>query len=476
MNTPTGAPKGVPDILADLSLNIRYLPPASLTAFGRKSRTHSKDQIRRIGDSISTFGFLVPVLVDEADKVIAGNARLEAAIQLGLSKVPVVALSHLTREQKRAFVIAENQLASVAGWDRDVLRIEFQELGELDLDFSLEVTGFLEPEIDAIIFGDPGEGRADKVPLLPVNPTSRLGDLWLLGEHRLLCGDSTSPESLTALLAGEQARAVFTDAPYNVKISGHVTGGNTHDEFVMASGEMTDEEFTRFLAKSLQQIAASLMPGGISYFCMDWRHARNVLDALKTTDLEYVNLVVWDKGGGGGMGSFYRSRHELIFVLRKPGAPHLNRIELGRHGRNRSNVWSVPGVNGFGQEKARARESHPTVKPKNLVRDAILDCTARGDLVVDFFSGSGTTLLAAHEAGRRGAAIELDPRYVDTGIVRWQDFSGIEARLASTNLTFREVREERSATGSKTQGTHMASPPPPPLTLPRTRQRVRRQA
>jgi DNA modification methylase len=222
-----------------------------------------------------------------------------------------------------------------------------------------------------------------------------------------------------------------------------VTGGGKHDEFVMASGEMTDDEFTRFLAKSLQQISISLMPGGVAYFCMDWRHAGNVLEALKTTDLEYLNLVVWDKGTGG-MGSWYRSQHELIFALRKAGAKHLNRVELGSHGRDRSNVWSYPGVNGFGKDKARTRELHPTVKPLALVRDAILDCTGRGDLVLDLFSGSGTTLLAAHEAGRRGAAIELDPRYVDVGVIRWQDFSGIEARLASTGQVFREVREQRA--------------------------------
>jgi DNA modification methylase len=466
----------VPDLLAGLALNIQYLSPSALPALGRKSRTHPKEQIRRIADSIRTFGFTVPVLIDETNKVIAGNARVEAALQLGLSQVPVVTLSHLTREQKRAFVIAENQLATLSGWDKGVLRIEFQELSEIDLDFSLEITGFDEPQIDALMLGG-DESRANKVPPPPSEPTSRLGDLWLLGEHRLFCGDSTNSVSLSALLTGEHARAVFTDAPYNVKISGHVTGGGKHDEFVMASGEMTDEEFTQFLARSFQQISASLIPGGVAYFCMDWRHAAHVFEALKTTDLEYMNLVVWDKGSGG-MGSWYRSQHELIFALRKAGAKHLNRVELGRHGRDRSNVWSYPGVNGFGSDKARAREMHPTVKPMALVRDAILDCTARGDLVLDLFSGSGTTLVAAHDVGRRGAAIELDPRYVDTGVIRWQDFAGQEARLAASGQTFREVREERSATTGPVLKARPEGPPPSPApsNLPPARKRVRTTA
>ena len=439
-----GAPSGAPDLLNALALKIDYLPPASLSALGRKSRIHSKDQIRSIADSIRAFGFAVPILVDEDQKVIAGNARLDAAVQLGLPLVPVVALSHLTRAQKRAFVIAENQLATLSGWDKEVLRIEFEELSALDLDFSLETTGFVEPQIDAIMFGRKGVSAADKHPPLPTEPASRLGDLWLLGEHRLLCGDSTSPDSLAALLNGEQARAVFTDAPYNCRVQGHVTGNSAHGEFVMASGEMTEEAFTEFLAKSLARIAEALIPGGVAYFCMDWRNAGNVLEAVKPTQMEFLNLVVWDKQAGG-MGSWYRSRHELIFVFRTSGAGHLNRVELGKHGRDRHNVWSYPGVNGFGSEKAKAREMHPTVKPLGLVRDALLDCSARGDLILDLFSGSGTTIIAAHDTGRRGAAIDLDPRYVDTGVIRWQDFSGKEAVLAATGQTFRQVRAVRAA-------------------------------
>ena len=224
---------------------------------------------------------------------------------------------------------------------------------------------------------------------------------------------------------------MFTDPPYNVAVAGHVTSGGKHGEFVMASGEMSDEEFTDFSAKVMMRASETLIDGGVAYYCMDRRHMEHTLAASKSAGLDLLNLVVWDKKAGG-MGSFYRSRHELIFVFRKPGASHLNRVELGKHGRDRANVWTYEGVNGFGAAKAKAREMHPTVKPLGLVRDAILDCTQKGDPVLDLFSGSGTTIIAAESAGRRGFATELDPRYVDVGVIRWQEFTGREARLAST--------------------------------------------
>lgn len=428
------------------SLDIRHLPPGALTAVGRQARTHSRQQIKKIIDSIRAFGFSVPVIVDEQDKVIAGNARVEAAIQLGLDTIPVVTLSHLDAAQKRAFVLAENKLASEAGWDKKVLGLEFSELLEIDLDFSIELTGFLEPEIDAIIFGagDDSEKRQNDVPEPPAKPVSRVGDLWLLGRHRLLCGDSTLADTVNRLMDGAQARTVFTDPPFNVAISGHVTGSGLHDEFVMASGEMSDAEFTTFLTDTLWRTRESLVPGGLAYVCMDFRHMRHLLDAADAVDLRFVNLIVWDKGSGG-MGSFLRSRHELIFLFAVKGEPHCNRVQLGRHGRDRHNVWQYEGVNGFGKEKARAREMHPTVKPLAMVRDAILDCTARGDLVLDLFSGSGTTLIAAEDSGRRAAVMDLDPRHVDTTLLRWQQFTGKEARLAGSDLTWREVRAARTA-------------------------------
>jgi DNA modification methylase len=463
---PQCAEPGELDLLSGLSLHVRNLPPATLAAFGRKARTHSKDQIRQIVDSIRTFGFAVPVLVDEQERVIAGNARVEAAIQLGLSTVPVVTLSHLSTAQKQAFILAENKLATLAGWDKSVLRLEFAELGDLELDFDLEVTGFSDPEIDALTFGGAEHESGDKVVTSPGVPTSRLGDLWLLGRHRLLCGDATDPASLETLMGGEQARVVFQDPPYNVKIGGHVTGSGRHGEFVMASGEMSDEEFTRFLERTFARTRDGLTPGGLAYVCMDFRHMRHVLDAAEKTGLQLLNLIVWDKGQGG-MGAMYRSRHELIFLLSRGDGNHLNRVQLGKHGRDRHNVWCYPGVNGFGAERARAREMHPTVKPLALVRDALLDCSKQGDLVLDLFSGSGTTIIAAEDSGRRGAAMDLDPLYVDTTILRWQDFSGEEARLAASGRTYREVRAERSAASDPT-GPHLQTRDLPPVRV-RTR-------
>ena len=442
MTTAARDAAGSADILG---LSITYHPIHTLVALGRKTRSHTKDQIQKLATSIQTFGFNVPVLIDEEGKVLAGNARVEAARLIGLPEVPCVQLAHMTEAQKRAFVIAANRIAEESSWDREALKIEFEELAALDLGFSLEVTGFTEPQIDAIVLGGEGGGeKGDAIPTVSGAPASQLGDLWLLGDHRLLCADATDPASLKTLLGDEQARTVFTDAPYKLEIAGQVTSGGKHGEFVMASGEMSDAEFTAFLIKVAIQIEAALIPGGLAFFCMDHRHIRHTLDGADAARLQFLNLIVWDKTAGG-MGSMYRSRHELIFLFKKTGGSHVNRVELGKNGRNRSNVWAYAGVNGFGAAKAKARELHPTVKPLALVRDAILDSTERGDVVVDLFNGSGTTLIAAEQSGRRGRATELDPQYVDVGIIRWEDFTGREATLAATGQTFAQVRAERAA-------------------------------
>ena len=438
------SPKIAPTLPSSLALAIEYVPIASLSPLSRKLRIHKKTDIMALAGAIKLFGFVVPVLIDQAGRIISGNGRLEAARALGMTDVPCIRLSHLDEDQLRVFRIAENQLGQLAGWDTEALGLELQDLSNIDLGFSLEITGFSAAGMDALILeGDAGGENANTLPDRPTEPVSRLGDLWLMGEHRLYCGDATLPASMTALLEGEPARAIFTDSPFNVAVAGHITSSGQHDEFVMASGEMSKDEFTTFLTQVLERSRDALIPGGLCYFCMDWRHMSETLAAANATGMELLNLLVWDKTAGG-MGSFYRSRHELIFLFRKPGASHLNRVELGKHGRNRANVWAYDGVNGFGAKKAKAREMHPTVKPMAMVRDAILDCSDRGDLILDLFSGSGTTLIAAEQSRRRGRATELDPRYVDVGVLRWQDYTGQEARLASTGQTFREVREARS--------------------------------
>lgn len=468
---PPGAahasPQIAPTLPSSLALAIEYIPIANLAPLSRKLRIHKKTDIAALAEAIKLFGFVVPVLIDQAGRTISGNGRLEAARVLGMTDVPCIRLSHLDEDKLRVFRIAENNLAQLAGWDTEALGLELQELSNIDLGFSLEVTGFTSARIDALIIeGDGGGEHADTLPDRPCDPVSRLGDLWLMGEHRLYCGDATSPASMTALLEGEPVRAIFTDPPYNVAVAGHITSSGQHDEFVMASGEMNQDEFTAFLTQVLERSRDVLDPGGLCYFCMDWRHMSETLAAANATGMELLNLLIWDKTAGG-MGSFYRSRHELIFLFRKPGASHLNRVELGKHGRNRANVWAYDGVNGFGAKKAKAREMHPTVKPMAMVRDAILDCSDRGDLVLDLFSGSGTTLIAAEQSRRRGRATELNPRYVDVGVLRWQDYTGQEARLASTGQSFREVREARL------QEAQTVVPLPSPTAAPEARVRTR---
>jgi DNA modification methylase len=366
-----------------------------------------------------------------------------------MDTVPTVQLEHLSEAQVRAYVIADNQLAACAGWDRDLLAIELQELAEIDLDFDLEVLGFETAELDLLIGGGAGDAESDPADawggLDPDAPrVSRPGDLWRIGLHRLLCADALDRASYDRLLGGQKAQLVFVDPPYNVRIEGHVSGlGRVrHGEFAMASGEMSPAEFTAFLKDALSHHAAHSRDGALHFVCMDWRHAGELLAASRPVYSEIKNLCVWVKTNAG-MGSLYRSQHELVYVFKVGTAPHINNVELGRHGRSRSNVWRYAGVNSFGNGRDEALAVHPTVKPVRLVADAILDGSRRGDLVLDGFAGSGTTLLAAERTGRIGAGLEIDPRYVDAALRRIAEHAGLEAVLAASGQTFAEVAAER---------------------------------
>jgi DNA modification methylase len=425
--------------LRTANLAIEHRAIAELRPVGRQARHHNARQMAGIKASIEQFGFISPVLIDAAGKVLAGNARLAAAKALGMTTVPAVVFDHLSDTEKRAFVLAENRLAELGSWNNEVLRLELDELSSLELEFSLEVTGFSLPEIEAIQFaGKGGRADGDDIPAVREETVSKLGDLWMLGDHRLLVGDATSPEALDRLMAGEPARMVFTDPPYNVRVEGHVTGSKVHGEFVQASGEMSDDEFTSFLEGVHRQMARVLADGGLAYVCMDWRHMLNVLLAAKAADLAQINHCIWDKGSPG-MGSLYRSQHELVFVLKKGSASHVNNVELGKHGRNRSNVWAYEGVIGFGADKAREREMHPTVKPLALVKDALLDASKKGDIVLDLFGGSGTTLIAAETTGRKARLMELDPRYADVIIRRWEGITGRQAWHEHLGMDFQTL-------------------------------------
>jgi len=365
----------------------------------------------------------------------------------GLQSVPVLRVAHLTPEQKIAFALADNKIALNADWEVDQLKVLWRELVGAEINFDLEVTGFETAEIDLLVDGPTDAERVDRSDILPprqAEAVSRFGDLWHLGDHRLLCGDACDPASYADLLADERARVVFTDPPYNVPIDGHVggLGAVKHREFKMASGEMTSAEFEHFLKTVFGHLASFSADGALNFVCMDWRHMAEVIGAASGVYSELKNLCVWNKNNGG-MGSLYRSKHELVFVYKAGTASHLNMIELGKHGRYRTNVWDYAGVNTFRSGRDAELEMHPTVKPTALVIDAIKDCSRRGEIVLDAFGGSGTTIMAAHKSRRRARAIELDPLYVDVAIRRWQSYTGQTAKMAVTDETFAEVEERR---------------------------------
>lgn len=435
-------------------LTVTSLPVGSLKPYDRNARTHSPKQIAEIAASIMAFGFNNPVLVDKDGGIIAGHGRVEAAKQLGLETVPCVRLEHLSGAQKRAYILADNKLAEKAGWDPEILKTELQHLTSLDLDFDNSVTGFDMPEIDVLLNDTvPEPDPADEVPAVEPGPAvTRLGDVWQIGPHRLICGDSTKGETYARLLDGERAQMIFTDPPYNVKIDGHVSGlgGIKHREFAMASGEMSTSEFTDFLSAVFANLADHAVDGAIHFICMDWRHMNEVLAAASPVYSELKNLCVWAKTNGG-MGSLYRSHHELVFVYKSGRATHINNVQLGKHGRYRTNVWSYAGANTFSQTRDEDLAMHPTVKPVALVADAILDCSKRKGIVLDAFGGSGTTLVAAERTGRRGYAIELDPQYCDVIVRRLETTMTCEATHVGAGMSFRELAAERSVVAETTK-------------------------
>ena len=435
-------------------LKIIYRSIEELTPDPANPRRHSKKQIRQIAASIEEFGFVVPILINRDRRIIGGHGRALAGCAVGMTEVPTVCLDHLTPAQLRAFAIADNKLTENATWDDRLLAEQLRDLSLLGLDFSLEVTGFEMGEIDLRIASleespAPGDDPADVLPEVSVGPwVSQLGDLWFLGHHRLVCGSALDAGAFAVLMGEERAAAIFTDPPYNVQIDGHASGLGAvhHRPFPMASGEMNKAEFTAFLARALCNLVAFSTAGSLHYISIDWRHLDELLAAGGEAYGELKNLCVWVKHNSG-MGSLYRSQHELIFVFKQRAAAHRNNIQLGQFGRNRSNVWHYPGANSFGRcgEESNPLALHPTVKPVALVADAILDCTERGGIVLDTFLGSGTTLIAAERTGRRCCGMELDPGYVDTTIRRWQALTGGSARHAASGSSFDELAREAGA-------------------------------
>jgi DNA modification methylase len=345
--------------------------------------------------------------------------------------------------------LALNRLGEDAHWDPRELALELGEIVNLDSGFDLSLAGFEMGEIDVLLNGDEetGDDEADALPDVDpaMPPITRSGDLWLLDRHRVLCADATDTQSFDRLMNGHYANLIVADPPYNVPIDGHVSGlGKVrHAEFAQASGEMTDDQFEAFLSGTLERMARHCANGAVAFIFMDWRHLPILDRARRGGFSEQLNLCVWTKTNGG-MGSLYRSQHELVAVYKKGKAPHINNVALGRHGRNRTNVWSYPGLNAFGSSRDQRLRMHPTMKPVALVKDAILDCSNHGGIVLDAFLGSGTTLIAAERAGRCCFGMEIDPRYVDVTLRRFQKLTGIEPVHAESGATFAEVGKTRA--------------------------------
>jgi DNA modification methylase len=404
--------------------SIEYRNISELKPWARNARTHSKKQVRQIADSIKAFGFTNPVLIDGENSILAGHGRVEAAKLLGMAQVPCVRLDHMTLAQKRAYVLADNKLALNAGWDDTLLAEELQVILDDETGIDINLTGFSIDEVDHLIEdlspqedGDPAD---DVLPEQDSPYDVRMGDIWQLGPHRLICGNALDVRDIELLMNGQQAQMIFTDPPYNVPIDSHVgnSGKTKHREFAMASGEMDAHTFTAFLKHAFENMNAHSCEGSVHYICMDWRHMREMMDAGGAVYTELKNLIVWVKDNGG-MGTFYRSRHELIFAFKKGTIAHINSFELGQHGRYRTNVWQYKGVNTLKQGRMDELALHPTVKPVQMIADAIKDVSERKAIVLDLFAGSGSTLIAAHKTGRRAYLCEIDPIYCARILHRW---------------------------------------------------------
>ncbi len=363
--------------------------------------------------------------------------------------MPVIRLSHLSETERRAYVLADNRLADLAGWDVELRAVELTELIDLEVNLT-NGTGYEQAELDIMLSEaldaspDAKVDKADRVPVIEGPVVTRKGDVWVLGRHRLVCGDARDAAAYNALMTGEAAQTIFTDPPYNVKVSGHVRTGEGHREFAMASGEMTTPEFVAFLKESLGPAAACCEDGAVAFVCMDWRHAGELTEAGAAVFDAQLNLCVWNKTNGG-MGSLYRSKHELVFVYKKGDAPHRNNVQLGKFGRDRTNVWTYAGVNAFKADRESELAMHPTVKPVAMVADAIQDVSDRNGLVLDPFGGSGSTLIAAQKCGRRARLIEYEPRYCDVIVARFEKYTGKQAHLEAANEPFEVVAAKRLA-------------------------------
>jgi DNA modification methylase len=435
-------------------IKIEVVDISSLREFERNAREHTDEQVDLLDQSIENYGLTKPPLIDKEGVIVAGHGVIRALKRRGTKRIPVIRLRHLTEKQVREYRLADNKLAEKSKWNDELLAEELRDIVALDLDCEIAIPGFETGQIDFLLQGHDLNAidEADEVP--EINPSdravSREDDLWIFGRrHRLLCGDARKERSFKRLMKTDKARMVFTDAPYNRdkdQISG--LGRIKHPNFAMASGEMSAAQFIVFLVTVLRLLAMHSVDGSIHEIFMDWRHMDEILAAGRRVYSELKNLCIWVKDNGG-MGSLFRSRHELVFVFKNGSASHVNNVELGKHGRNRTNVWCYPGVNTMRPGRLEELAMHPTVKPIALVADAIMDCSGRGDIVLDCFGGSGTTLIAAEKTGRRAYLVEIDPAYVDVTIERYQKVTGQAVIHDASGLTFDQLKAEHTDGGSR---------------------------
>lgn len=409
----------------------------------RRARRTSPGQLERVTRTVAQFGFLKPVLITSSGEIVDGHILVEVARRMRLPDMECAIIDHLSEDEIRMARIALNRIAETGEWDLDTLSLELEELNLSGLDLSL--SGFEPVELDAILHsGSTMASLDERVPAPPKVAVSQLGDLWIMGEHRLLCGDCLDARNYQHVLGSRRIDCVFSDPPYNIKIEGVVSGlGKTkHKDFAMGVGEMSDDSFRSFLADYLKLCKAHASEGAVIFACMDWRQIDLLLFAGRDAGLHRINKAIWNKGSGG-MGGLYRSAYEEVAVFCTATSGATNNVELGRHGRNRTNVWTYPGANQRGSSAGKALGDHPTPKPVELVADAIQDVTRRGELVFDPFMGSGTTLVAAQAVGRTCYGLELDPSYVDVAILRWEKMTGRKAVHAELGKSFSEVGAER---------------------------------
>lgn len=429
-------------------------------------RKHDDKNINAIARAVAATKVMIPLILSAGNVLVTGEGRWGAAKLLKLPKVPTLRAENLTEGQIQALRIADNRIPELSKWDDHLLTVALKDLSDMKLDFNIEHIGFDLAEIDVRISSlddpvNPNADPADAVPAMASIAVSRVGDVWNCGPHRVTCGSALDRATYERLMHGRLAQMSIQDAPYNVSVTKHVggLGAVKHREFAMATGEMSDAEFSTFLIDELKLTDAYCEPGAIIMAFMDWRSIDKLIGAGKSVGLALINLCVWNKTNAS-MGSLYRSKHELVGVFKKPGAPHRNNVQLGSYGRYRTNVWDAAGCNSFGKNRMEELGSHPTVKPAQLIADAIRDVSHRGEIVLDSFLGSGTTLVAAERTGRIAYGIELDPLYVDTAVRRWQEFTGREAVLEATGETFVVTAAARADAR-------------PPIRSPRARQRVK---